>query len=127
MKRVLVVDDEPSAAELTIRYLRPRGFDVEAVYSGLEAVERIRSTTFDLVISDVRMPNGTGIDVWRELQRLPKKVPLILMSADTTGAKAQAKALGADAFIGKPLDRDALLNAVERLTFSLTRMDEAAP
>jgi CheY-like chemotaxis protein len=112
MKRILIVDDNLEATEILARNLTKMGYSADAVYSGAEALQQLRNEDYDIVISDVRMPNGSGIDLLREIKRDIRHVPIILTSADTNGAKAQAKALGADGFIAKPIDEDQLAEVI---------------
>ena len=115
MKRILVVDDDPSVADLMMRFLQPHGYEVDAAFSGGQAVGMLQANAYDLVVSDVRMPNGSGIDVLRELQKAPARIPVVLMSADMNGAKAQAKMLGAEAFLPKPYSDDQLLHTLSQV------------
>lgn len=121
MARILIVDDDPFATELVARYLRPRGFAVQVAYSGADALNAIKEADFDLVISDVRMPYGSGIDLLRELEHHPKHVPVILMSAGAKPAEMQAKAAGAEAYLNKPLVKEELEREIERLLGGPTR------
>lgn len=116
MKRVLIVDDDITTAQLIERFMED-DFVSDIALSGVEAMNHLSATNYDLVISDVRMPNGSGIDVLRALQGHARKVPIILISAETEGAKLQAKALGADAFLLKPLTRECLKEALARLVY----------
>jgi len=121
MARILIVDDDPFATELIARYLRPRGFTVQVAFSGADALSAIRDSDFDLVISDIRMPYGSGIDLLRELEHHPKHVPVILMSAGAKPAEMQAKAAGAQAYLNKPLVKEDLEREIERLLGGPTR------
>lgn len=67
--RVLVVDDEPEVAELYVEILRREGIDVTPVSSGREALERLRRERFDLVVSDLRMPDVDGPELYRALAK----------------------------------------------------------
>ena len=115
MKKALIVDDDPSSAQLIARFLEPLDYEAEIAFSGAEAVECLNESTFDIVISDVRMPGGSGIDLLREMHGLNKRVPIVLVSAVAESAKAQAKALGADAFLDKPFTKEGLTEVVRQL------------
>lgn len=114
-KRILIVDDDAEATEIVARYLTKLGFLYESVFCGAEAMEKMKSGAFDAVISDVRMPFGSGIDLLREMHAEQVRIPIILMSADEEGVKAQAKALGADAFVSKPLRIESLRDVMTQL------------
>lgn len=70
-RRVLVVDDEAEVAELYAEILRREGLDVTPVSSGREALERLRRESFDLVVSDLRMPDLDGPGLHRALAEAP--------------------------------------------------------
>jgi CheY-like chemotaxis protein len=112
MKRILIVDDNLEATEILSRHLKKLGYDSEIAYCGAEAMSQLQEAKYDMVISDVRMPNGSGIDLLREIKRNVNHIPIILTSADTSGAKAQANALGADGFIAKPIDEEQLAEVI---------------
>jgi CheY-like chemotaxis protein len=112
MKRILIVDDNLEATEILSRHLKKFGYESEIAYCGAEAMSQLQEAKYDMVISDVRMPNGSGIDLLREIKRNVNHIPIILTSADTSGAKAQAKALGADGFIAKPIDEEQLAEVI---------------
>lgn len=113
VKHVLVADDDADALALISRYLEPLGVQIDVAFSGREALDKVQRNHYDLVISDVRMPNGTGIDLLREMKNLKENMPVILISAAAASAKEQAKAMGADAFLAKPLEREELAHTVE--------------
>ena len=115
MKKALIVDDDPSSAQLMARFLEPLEYESEYASCGAEALEKIGAAEFDIVISDVRMPSGSGIDLLRELHGLGSTVPVVLVSAVGDAAKSQAKALGADAFIAKPITRESLAEVVREI------------
>lgn len=114
MKKVLIVDDDRDAAELVARYIASLNYAAEIALSGAEALDRLQGEAFDMVISDVRMSNGSGIDLLRVVKQSKMEIPVLLMSADAKAVKAQAKAMKAD-FIAKPLTKESLSEAVRRL------------
>ena len=66
--KVLVVEDEAAVAAVLHRLLTKKGCTVEAVSSGTEALERLKSGPYDVVISDIRMPGMSGIALWEQLR-----------------------------------------------------------
>lgn len=65
--RLLVVDDEPEVGELLASLLRRRGWEAESVTSAASALERIRTTSFHAILTDIRMPDMRGDELWRQL------------------------------------------------------------
>jgi len=101
--RVLVADDERNLRELIIRELGRRGHDVDGAADGVVALERIRETSYDVVILDMRMPQKEGIEVLRELASFPEAPQVIVMTGfQDVPAAVQAMKLGAYDYLTKP-------------------------
>jgi two-component system response regulator HydG len=95
--RLLVVDDEAGLRTSLAANLELEGYRVVEAEGGAQAVELVREGGFDLVISDVRMPDVSGVDAFREIRRLRPEIPVILMTAFTV-EKVLAEALGEGVF-----------------------------
>jgi DNA-binding response OmpR family regulator len=100
--RVLVVEDDPTVAEVVRRYLERDGFDVEAVGDGREALTRADERAPDLVVLDIMLPGLDGLEVCRKLRsRTP--VPVIMLTArGTEEDRVVGLELGADDYVAKP-------------------------
>lgn len=115
MRRVLAVDDEPTVLALLRDILGSSGYTVTAVPSGAEALRRLEMDTFDLVITDLRMPEMSGKELITQLRANPayKKTPILVLA---TGAEeAELDALNVDMRVGKPFAPKTLLSAVMAL------------
>jgi len=108
--RVLVVDDEPSMRQMLSFALRREGYDVTTAEDGRTALQALEDGVFDVVITDVRMPELSGVDLLREARRLDPSVSVIIMTA--YGSKEtvlEALRLGATDYVEKtPNLRDEL-------------------
>ena len=109
--KVLVVDDDSLVRELVSEILAEEGYSASGVSNGIEALEKLEAGRFDLVISDVEMPEMDGIDLAREMRSI-SSVPLILMSGNIY-TKEESIAL-ADYFLLKPFEFNDLLSAVKK-------------
>ncbi len=118
-KTVLVVEDEPDAAELFAEMMRVNGFRVVKMFSSTPAIATIIQEKPDVVILDVMMPDVSGLEVLRYMRRDPDlmNIPVIVVSAKSmpsdirTGMEA-----GASVYLTKPVGYLDLKQAVERLT-----------
>jgi two-component system, NtrC family, response regulator AtoC len=112
---ILIVDDEEDTALLLRDSLRKRGFDVDSVTSGQAALEHLRTTPADVVVTDVQMAGMTGIELCQELRsRHPDLLPIVLTGQGGLETAIAAIRAGAYDFITKPVKIDALAIAVSR-------------
>ena len=102
--RILLVDDQPELRRLYRRSLSTLGYEVAEACNGRAAIELARQAHFDVVISDVRMPDLSGVELLRELYDLDADLPVVLMSGGLDAeAEAAAARYGAFAFLMKPV------------------------
>lgn len=103
MPRVLVVDDEVSILDTLQILLRGEGFEVATAKSGREALERFEETSPDVVLTDIRMPGVTGLDLLAQIRERDPETPVILMTAQASLQSAvQAVNQGAFYYLQKP-------------------------
>jgi DNA-binding NtrC family response regulator len=119
MSRILVIDDDDAVRESIGRMLRGAGYAVEGARSGEDGFEAARGGAFDVILSDMRMPGMSGIDVLRKLRHVHVDAAFIIMTGfGTVDTAVEAMKLGAVDFVQKPFFRDELLmrvrSAVER-------------
>ena len=114
--RVLVVDDEPAVRQVVSLSLGHLGYQVDAVASGLEAVERYKvdpDFRYDLIILDMLMPMLSGEETFKELKQIDSRIKVLLMSGySSEGAIEATLAAGAKDFIPKPFTIDDLSKKV---------------
>jgi CheY-like chemotaxis protein len=114
---VVVADDVVEIQQLLQQWLRDLGFLVTCVSTGQEAVRVLRTVHVDMVITDVLMPDGDGLEVIAELKRAQPSVRIIAMSGGGNHLRAAeclkfAHGLGAHDVLMKPFNRDQLLQLV---------------
>lgn len=115
--RVLIVDDNEVNVELTREILTTRGFVIDAVYDGQQAVDRVRSRDFDCVLMDIQMPVMDGNAATREIRtfKTPEELPIVALSASVMEEdRRRALAAGMNDFLSKPLDVPKLFAALSR-------------
>lgn len=124
MKRVLVVDDEPKITSLIGEMLVEAGYCVKHCSTGKQAREFLATQSFDLMISDVRLPDASGVELLMFAKQHIPVIQVILITAYGTEVEGvQAKQRGAFDYIHKPFELDALRVLVHR---ALKRMDPIA-
>lgn len=112
--RILVVDDEAVIREGLRRVLAAEGYTVETFSSGPPAIERMAENFFDLVITDLKMPGMSGIDVLKQIKALQPEVPVIMITGYSTVETAvDAMKNGAVDYVPKPFTPGEILKKVE--------------
>lgn len=117
MATILAVDDMRSMRDLVKSVLEKRGHTVVTHEDGQQALDYAQTNSVDLVISDINMPNMTGITLAGELRKLSsyKNTPILMLTTeDAQDKKQQAKANGANGWIQKPFNPERLVNAVDK-------------
>lgn len=105
--RILVVDDEESIREFLEIMLKKEGYEVSLAEDGAKALEVINKKSFDMVISDLQMPNLTGIELLREVKnQYPDMLFMMITAFGTTESAVEAMKLGAYDYITKPFKID---------------------
>jgi DNA-binding NtrC family response regulator len=114
-KHVLIVDDEESLRFVLAEELARSEYEVETAADGLLAMDKLRERHFDLVILDIRMPNMDGLEVLRNIRKenLAEKVVMLTGVAEMRFAQ-DSLTLGANDFLSKPLDLQALHSCIKR-------------
>src|SRR4051812_41898968 len=107
--RILVVDDEPSMREMLRIVLRRDGYEVFIAENGRDAIEQLRKTTVDLLLSDIKMPDITGVEVLRAAKDINRDIVAFMMTAyASTSTAVEAMRLGAVDYFTKPFSMDEL-------------------
>lgn len=122
---ILVVDDDPEIRRLLSRYLAEQGFRVSAAGNRTQCEAMLADRKFDLVILDVMLPDGSGLDICRNLRRTGARIAIILVTALKEEVdRIVGLELGADDYLGKPFSPREL---VARIRAVLRRAGEVGP
>ncbi|TET09565.1 response regulator [Candidatus Aerophobetes bacterium] len=113
--KILVVDDDLGIRELLSGILSQEGHIVEVVQDGKEALLKVRKESFDLVLSNLRMPRMNGIQLLEELQKIAPHIRVIVIAgAGDLETVTKMRKLGAYDYIGKPFCLNSILHKVKK-------------
>lgn len=114
--KFLVVDDEASSRQLCLEVLQTLGYDAEAVESAAHAIPLLEDGQTDIVVSDVRMPGGSGLDLLKTIKERHREIEVLVMTGYGSIPEAvEAVKLGAYDYITKPFKIDDFRRLIERL------------
>ncbi len=106
---ILLVDDDHSLRNMLSFVLGKEGYQVEEAQSGLDALKKLKSRKYDLVISDIRMPDLNGIELLKKIKTHDPELPVIMITAyAATNDAIEAMKLGAEDYVTKPFNLDEL-------------------
>lgn len=118
MKRIMTVDDSASVRQMVSFTLRTAGYDVSEAKDGKEGLERAAQTKFDLIVTDLNMPNMDGIEMIAGIRKLQgySFTPILMLTTESQPEKKDAgRKAGATGWIVKPFNQDQLLAVVQKL------------
>ena len=114
--KILVVEDNEVNQRVVITYIKKLGHQADVVTNGLEALEAIQASTYDLVLMDIQMPEMDGLKATRAIRDLPgdeAKVIIIALTANAMkGDEERCLAAGMDGYLAKPLRKSQLEKAI---------------
>ncbi len=114
MARILIVDNDRDMRQMISEILKEEGHSVDAACNGMTALEGIRTTAYDLIILDYKLPDIGGIKVLEEARRIRTALRAVMISAYGNAAvKSRATELSAYAFLDKPFEMTALASVVK--------------
>lgn len=117
-KRILTVDDSRTIRDMVAFTLKGAGFDVSEAEDGRKALDLLKSTTVDLIITDLNMPNMDGVALIRSLRADPRHraTPILMLTTEGDPAKkAEGRNAGATGWIVKPFAPDKLIDVARKV------------
>lgn len=115
MTKILVVEDSESMNEILVSTLSDQGYDVDSVFNGPRAIEKCEKTTYDLIVTDVRLPGIDGVEMLQALRRLQPKVKCIVITGYAgEDTPVRAIRLKVDDYLFKPFSLLYFLRSVRR-------------
>ena len=122
MAHVLIVDDEDKMRHVLSIMLSIKGHTIDQAGDGIEALEMVKSTPFDMVITDIKMPRMDGMELLEKIKEMEIPCPVVFITAFATVESAvEAMRQGAVDYITKPFEEDRILLTVEK-TLGLSRI-----
>jgi signal transduction histidine kinase len=124
-KRVLVVDDELHGRELCCEFLESDGYVLESAEDGRKALDLLTAKPFDILLTDIQMPEMDGVTLLKEAKKLNPSMEVILMTAYAGLPSAiEAIRFGAYDYLMKPFNREFLLNTIRRASEKIDLQDK---
>ncbi len=118
--KILVADDEAMMRNLILKILESEGYQVSVVSSADEALEKLKDETYDLLLTDVKMPGMTGFDLLKQVKvEWPGTAVIIMTGYGDAYSVKEALLLGADEYLSKPFKRQEVTLIVERAYWRL--------
>lgn len=132
MPKILIVDDDPAFCSLLRTFLQKNKFQTQEVHSGKECIKAIYEETFDIVLTDFRLPDLDGIELLKNIKKKFFHMPVIIMTSYANIRTAvKAMQLGAFEYVTKPINPDEILisinNALEETPNASTSPAEKPP
>ena len=112
--KILVADDDAVIRKGVLRILTEEGYEVETVSNGRAALERLEVTQFKLLVTDLKMPGMSGLEVLKSIRTFQPELPVVLMTGYAAIDNAvEAMKNGATDYLAKPFENDELIEKVK--------------
>ncbi|MEJ2627482.1 MAG: response regulator, partial [bacterium] len=113
---ILVVEDDPNVQKIIHRFLTEEGHEITLASDGIDALMRVGKHKFDLIVSDILMPNLNGIQLLEQLNQKGVRIPVMFITGyHNLEYELKSKELGAVGYIKKPINKDVLIKKVHQL------------
>lgn len=114
-KKILIVDDDETILYILRRFFIGEGFEVLLAKDGLEALERLKAEDPALVLTDIKMPSFSGINLIKFIRQNMKGIPIVAMTAYPHLYSEKRNGNEVDAYFRKPFDINEMLSSIERI------------
>lgn len=117
-KRILVIEDDAEMRSLLKDFIEGEEFEVNTAYDGSEAFRKLAKENFDLIITDIRMPGLSGLDILPGLKKLqPQSLIIVITAFGSEEVYRRVLGRGADAYLEKPIHLEELRILMQKLVF----------
>jgi two-component system chemotaxis response regulator CheY len=117
-KTILAIDDSASIRQMVAFTLKSSGYEVTEAVDGMDGLDKAKSKTFNLVLTDQNMPRMDGLTLIKSLRAMPqyKTTPILMLTTESSDAmKQQGRAVGATGWLVKPFDPQKLIEVVKKV------------
>lgn len=117
-KKILAVDDSGSLRQMVVFSLKAAGYQVIEAVDGQDGLDKAKSGTYDLILTDQNMPRMDGLTLIRSLRSLPsyQSIPILMLTTEASAEmKAKGRAAGANGWLVKPFDPQRLVEVVKKV------------
>ena len=125
MARILVIEDDEEMRSLLEDFLKDEGYEADSANNGSEAFHKLAKEPFDLVITDIRMPGLTGLDILSAVKKFQVEMPVVVITA-FGGEEVYRRSIarGADGYLEKPIHFHKLKSLIHELISPKEKMEE---
>lgn len=126
MKQILVIEDDLDIGDMLGINLRDEGYAVEIAINGIDGLNRLKSQAYDLLVLDLMLPGIDGLEICREVRRMPHYLPIIIVSAKSAEThRILGLELGADDYLSKPYSLHELIARIRALLRRVAALDKS--
>ena len=116
MVRIMIIEDDEEMRSLMKDFFEEEGFETDSVSNGVDALRKLSKDHFDLVITDIRMPGLTGLDILPTIRRLKPETPIIVMTAyGSDDVRRRSLERGATIYLEKPIHLSKLRTVIREM------------
>jgi len=114
--RILIIESDQEIRSLLIDFIKNEGYEADSVEKGTYAFKKLMTGSFDLIITDIRLPGFSGLDILRGLKKIQPETPVVVITAfEGEDAYSEAYERGANAYLEKPIQLKKLRELIHQM------------
>lgn len=102
--KIILVDDEQKFINMLSKRLTMRGIQADIAFSGNDAIRKVKNTTYDVAVLDIKMPGISGVKLKTELIRIAPNLKFVFVTGHGVASESEAEIIEKDVYLSKPLD-----------------------
>jgi DNA-binding NtrC family response regulator len=120
--RILIIESDQEIRSLLIDFIKDEGYEADSVEKGTYAFKKLMTGSFDLIITDIRLPGFSGLDILPGLKQIQPETPVVVIKAfESEDAYSEARERGANAYLEKPIQLQKLGELIHEIVSSKER------
>ena len=113
--KIILVDDEQKFINMLAKRLTMRGIQADVVFTGRDAINRVKDTAYDVAVLHVKMPGISGIQLKKELKSIDSDLKFIFVTGHGIASRSEANMIEEDLYLSKPLDIETLIKKLNKI------------
>ncbi len=125
IRRILVIGSDRETRSVIMDFIKNEGYEADSVEKGTYAFQKLMAGSFDLIITDIRLPGFSGLDILPGLKKIQPETPVVVLIESEEASRVHGR--GANAYLKKPIQLEKLGEIIQEMVFSRGAVTKRKP